>query len=79
MNIKEAKEEILRKSLYMLEKDESGKKYICPICCNGSDEGEKGLLTQDKVHFTCPYKCFENATILEMVSLKSRINKEEQG
>ena len=64
MTLQDAREEVIKRGIELLEKDESGNRLICPICRCGSDEDEKGLSSQDKVHFTCPLGCFSNADFI---------------
>ena len=77
MTLNEAKEEILKRGIELLERDSEGKRYVCPVCKSGNDEEEKGLQTNDKILFTCPLGCFENKNILEIIGMNVGTNNEE--
>ena len=77
MTLQDAREEVIKRGIELLEKDESGNRLICPICRCGSDEDEKGLSSQDKVHFTCPLGCFSNADIIGIIGIKTNTNNED--
>ena len=77
MTLQEAREEVIKRGIELLEKDDSGKRLICPICRCGSDEGEKGLSSQDKIHFTCPLGCFSDADIIGIIGIKTNTNNED--
>ena len=77
MTLNEAKEQILKRSKELLEKDAEGKRLVCPICKSGNDEDEKGLLSNDGIHFTCPLGCFADKDIVEIIGIKVGTNNEE--
>ena len=74
MTLQEAREEVIKRGIELLEKDDSDKRLICPICRCGSDEGEKGLSSQDKIHFTCPLGCFSDADIIGIIGIKKAVS-----
>ena len=77
MTLQEAREEVIKRGIELLERDESGNRLICPICRCGSDEDEKGLSSSDKVHFTCPLGCFSNADIIGIIGIKTNTNNDD--
>ena len=77
MTLQEAREEVIKRGIELLEKDDSDKRLICPICRCGSDEGEKVLSSQDKIHFTCPLGCFSDADIIGIIGIKTNTNNED--
>ena len=70
---KEKREEIERyikeHATEYLERDKSGKGYICPICGSGSGSHGTGITEnpKSKGHFTCWAGCFQNADIFEII------------
>ena len=59
-----------------LERDNSGKGYICPICGSGSGRHGTGITTEDGEHFTCwagGEDCFRNADIFEIIGKQFHI------
>lgn len=71
MNRNEAKNYILENATRLLEKDKSGRGFICPLCNSGSGKNGTGLTTQDNIHYTC-WACreIENADILDIIGLQ---------
>ena len=71
MKRNEAKTYILENATRLLEKDKSGKGYICPLCNSGSGKNGTGITTQDNIHYTC-WACNEisNADIFDIVGLE---------
>ena len=60
-----------------LDRDASGKGYICPICGSGSGPHGTGMTTKDGIHFVCWKKgCFsgekhQGADIIEIIAKKT--------
>ena len=52
MTLSEAKKEIEKRSIELVDKSNNNKGYICPICEAGSGEGETGIISNDNIHFT---------------------------
>ena len=75
MKRNEAKNYILENATRLLEKDKSGKGYICPLCNSGSGKNGTGITTQDNIHYTC-WACGEiqNADIIDIVGLEYGLN-----
>ena len=71
MKRNEAKNYILENATKLLEKDKSGRGYICPLCNSGSGKNGTGITTQDNIHYTC-WACGEiqNADIIDIVGLE---------
>lgn len=69
MNTKDAKEEIKRRAADYLQRDGSGKGFVCPICGSGSGPHGTGLTTKDGEHFTCWAGCFTNADLIDIIGL----------
>ena len=53
-----------------LQRDKSGKGWICPICGSGSHKKGTGLTTLDGVHFKCWAGCFHSLDIIDIIGLK---------
>jgi len=54
-----------------LQRDNSKKGFICPICGSGSGDKGTGITTKDHIHFTCwAGGCFKNADIIDIIGLK---------
>ncbi len=71
MKRNEAKNYILENATKLLEKDKSGRGYICPLCNSGSGKNGTGITTQDNIHYTC-WACgdISNADIIDIVGLE---------
>jgi replicative DNA helicase len=71
MKRNEAKTYIQENATRLLEKDKSGRGYICPLCNSGSGRNGTGITTQDNIHYTC-WACGEiqNADIIDIVGLE---------
>lgn len=67
MNREEARDYITRNPAQHLQRDRSGKGYICPICGSGSGPKGTGITTQDGIHFTCWTGCFQSADVLDII------------
>lgn len=68
MTRNEARDYITHHPEEYLEKDRSGRGYICPICGSGSGSNGTGMSTQDKIHFTCwSGQCIHNEDILDII------------
>ncbi len=68
MNRNEAKNYILENATQLLEKDKSGRGFICPICNSGSGPNGTGITSKDdNKHFTCWAGCYSNADILDII------------
>lgn len=71
MDFETLKEEIHRNTQYYLQKDKSGKGYICPICNSGSGKKGTGITSKDNIHFTCwSNNCFMNTDIIDIIGLQ---------
>ena len=53
-----------------LDRDRSGKGYLCPICDSGNGPKGTGLSTRDRVHYTCWAGCFSNSDLFDIIGLK---------
>lgn len=72
MDREKAKEYIQSRATDYLQRDRSGKGYVCPICQDGDGvHGHSGITTKDGVHFTCWRGCFQNADIIDIIGLES--------
>ena len=69
MTLSEAKEEILRRCTELLDKDEKGLRYVCPGCKTGANDGERGLMSYDYKHFSCPMGCFRDVDIFGVLAV----------
>lgn len=70
MDFNSLKEEIHRNAQYYLEKDKSGKGYICPLCKSGSGKKGTGIATKDNIHFTCWAGCYTSIDIIDIIGLQ---------
>ena len=71
MDFETLKDEIHRNAKYYLQKDKSGKGYICPICSSGSGKNGTGIATKDNIHFTCfANDCFRSSDIIDIIGLQ---------
>lgn len=77
MTLSEAKKEIEKRSIELVDKSNNNKGYICPICEAGSGEGETGIISNDNIHFTCQKGCFSNVGILEIIALKCGMEEDD--
>ena len=72
MEREKAKEYIQQRAVDYLQRDRSGKGYVCPICQDGDGvHGHNGITTKDGVHFTCWRGCFQNADIIDIIGLQN--------
>lgn len=67
MTREEAKHQIQSSATQYLQRDRSGKGFICPICGSGSGSKGTGITTKDGVHFTCWAGCFTNSDIIDII------------
>lgn len=71
MNRDEARAYILQRATEYLQRDRSGKGYICPVCGSGSGNNGTGITTKDRgAHFTCWAGCFTSADIIDIIGLE---------
>ena len=72
MTTQEAKDFIKAHPEQYLNRDKSGRGYICPICGSGSGSKGTGMTaTEDRQHFTCwAGGCFTSADIIDIIGLK---------
>ena len=49
MDREQAKQYIQGRATDYLQRDKSGKGFICPICGNGSGKNRTGITTKDKI------------------------------
>ena len=75
MNLNEIKNEIHERSKYYLEKDKSGKGYICPICGSGTGKNGTGITTKDNIHFTCWKGCYTSTDIIDIIGMQYGLNE----
>ncbi len=70
MDREQAKQYIQGRATDYLQRDKSGKGFICPICGSGSGKNGTGITTKDKIHYTCWAGCFQNADIIDIIGLE---------
>jgi replicative DNA helicase len=72
MNKQDAKEYIHEHPEQFLERDGSGKGFICPICGSGSGQHGTGITAKaGDYHFTCwAGDCFKNSDIIDIIGVK---------
>lgn len=78
MTREEARVYIREHATDYLERDNSGKGYVCPICGSGSGRHGTGITTEDGEHFTCwagGKDCFKNADIFEIIGKQFHITE----
>ena len=67
------KEEIRARATDWLQRDKSGKGFICPKCGSGSGKNGNGtgITSKDGIHFRCwAGDCFEKADIIDIIGLQ---------
>lgn len=70
-----AKTEIQQRGKELLQPDNSGQGYICPICGSGSGKKGTGITTKDGIHYTCWAGCFSNADIIDIIGLEQGLTE----
>ena len=66
----EAREHIQHNAAQILQRDKSGKGYLCPICGSGKGKNGTGITSKDGIHFTCWAGCFSNSDIIDIIGLQ---------
>lgn len=72
MNREQARDYILARATDYLQRDKSGKGYICPICGSGNGKNGTGITTKDGEHYTCWAGCFTNISLIDLIGLAER-------
>ena len=70
MNWNDAKFFIVNHAEYYLQRDRSGRGFICPICGSGSGKHGTGITTKDGIHFTCWRGCYVSKNIIDIIGMK---------
>lgn len=70
MNWKDAKLFIVSHAEDYLQRDRSGRGFICPVCGSGSGKHGTGITTQDGIHFTCWRGCYVSKNIIDIIGMK---------
>ena len=70
MNRQQARQFITENPEQYLERDKSGKGFICPICGSGSGEHGTGITSKDNKHFTCWAGCYTSCDIIDIIGLQ---------
>ena len=78
MNRAEAKEYIRENAVSILQKDKSGKGYICPVCGSGGGKNKTGISTKDKIHFTCWAGCYTHSDIIDIIGKQYQITDDKE-
>lgn len=74
MTREEAREYITTRATEYLQRDNSRKGYLCPVCKSGSGKDGTGLTTKDGIHFTCwGGGCFTNSDIIDIIGLEYQL------
>ena len=70
MNREQAAELVRMKFRDELQRDKSGKGFICPICGSGSGRKGTGITENPRSpeHFTCWAGCFQNADAFDIIA-----------
>lgn len=50
-----------------LQKDGSGKGYLCPLCGSGSGPKGTGITTKNGTHYTCWAGCFTSEDVIDII------------
>lgn len=66
----EARTFIQSNAAQILQRDKSGKGYLCPICGSGKGKNGTGITSRDGIHFTCWAGCFSNSDIIDIIGLQ---------
>lgn len=71
MNRQEAIDYMRQNAGKVLERDKSGKGYICPFCGSGGGSNGTGMTTRDNIHFRC-WGCdsVRNLDIIDILALQ---------
>lgn len=77
MTRSEAKDYIEQHPEEYLERDRSGKGWICPICGSGSGEHGTGITTKDGKHYTCWAGCFTSADLFDIIGMEKGISPDD--
>lgn len=74
MDREQAKNYIRENPEQYLQKDNSGKGYICPMCSSGTGKNGTGMTTKDGIHFTC-WSCndIQNNDIIDIIGIENQI------
>ena len=81
MKLSEIFSEINSSAERFLEKDKSGRGYICPVCKSGSGPNGTGITENPKLpgHFTCwSGRCFSNASVADILAIKNGIDTSDK-
>ncbi len=60
-----------------LERDRSGKGWICPLCGSGSGKHGTGITTNDGKHYTCWAGCFTSADLFDIIGMEQGISSDD--
>lgn len=78
MKQKEIIELIHSRGEELLQRDKSGKGFICPICNSGTGKNGTGLSTRDHIKYTCWRGCFSSADIIDIIGLRDNITEKRE-
>lgn len=78
MEQKEIIELIHSRGEELLQRDKSGKGFICPICNSGTGKNGTGLSTRDHIKYTCWRGCFSSADIIDIIGLRDNITEKRE-
>ena len=70
MNWNDAKFFIVNHAEDYLQRDKSGRGFICPVCGSGSGKHGTGITTKDGIHFTCWRGCYVSKNIIDIIGMK---------
>lgn len=70
MDRNEARNEVNSSAAQYLQRDRSGKGYICPVCGSGGGKNGTGITSKDGIHFTCWAGCFTNSDLLDIIGIQ---------
>ena len=74
MTREEARQYITARATEYLQRDNSKKGYLCPICKSGSGKNGTGITTKDGIHFTCwGGGCFTNSDIIDIIGIEYQL------
>lgn len=70
MDRNEARNEVNSRAAQYLQRDRSGRGYICPVCGSGGGKSGTGITSKDGIHFTCWAGCFTNSDLLDIIGIQ---------
>ena len=74
MDRNEARNAVNSSAAQYLQRDRSGKGYVCPVCGSGGGKSGTGITSKDGTHFTCWAGCFTNSDLLDIIGIQYNLD-----